>query len=291
INEAFVLFEKNGVTDRDIERIKAGLETQFYNGISSVLGKSFQLARYNVFTGDPGFITQDIENIKKVTKEEVIRVYNKYIKGKPYVMTSFVPKGQLDLIAQNSEKANVVEEEIKENIETEVEMAALEIVKTPSNFDRSNPPATGESPLLNIPDMWSETLKNGMKVSGIQNDEIPVATFSLIIEGGHLLDDMQKNGVANLMSDMLMEGTANKTPEELEEEIALLGANINMYTTRESIVIRGNTLTRNLEKTLALITEILLEPRWDEAELVRVKTKTINDIERSDASPNAVANR
>src|SRR5690606_5735533 len=86
-------------------------------------------------------------------------------------------------------------------------------------------------------------------------------------------------------------GTANKTPEELEEEIALLGANINMYTTRESIVIRGNTLTRNLEKTLALITEILLEPRWDEAELVRVKTKTINDIERSDANPNAVANR
>ena len=40
VNEAFALFEKDGVTDRDIARVKAGLETGFYNGISSVQGKS-----------------------------------------------------------------------------------------------------------------------------------------------------------------------------------------------------------------------------------------------------------
>ena len=291
INEAFALFEKEGVTDRDIERIKAGLETQFYNGISSVLGKSFQLARYNVFAGDPGFITEDIENIKKVTKEDVMRVYNTYIKDKPYVMTSFVPKGQLDLIAENSEKANVVEEEIKENVTKTVEDSTTEIVKTPSSFDRSTPPVQGEAPALNVPEMWSADLGNGMKVTGIEQNEIPTVNFSLVIEGGHLMDDMQNNGVANLMSDIMMEGTANKTPEELEEAIDLLGANINMYTTNTSIVIRGNTLTRNFDKTMDLVTEILLEPRWDEEELGRIKTKTINQIERSDANPNVVANR
>ena len=291
INEAFVLFEKDGVTDRDIERIKAGLETQFYNGISSVLGKSFQLARYNVFTDDPGFITQDIENIKKVTKEDVMRVYNKYIKDKPYVMTSFVPKGQLELITENSVKANVVEEEIKENVTKTVEVENTEIAKTPSNFDRSITPKQGASPELSIPEMWTVNLENGMKVSGIEQNEIPTVNFSLVIEGGHLLDDMKKNGVANLMSDILMEGTANKTPEQLEEEIDLLGASIRMYTTNESIVIRGNTLTRNFNKTMDLVTEILLEPRWDEEELGHIKTKTINQIERSDANPNVVANR
>jgi zinc protease len=291
IFESFRLFEKEGVTDRDVERIKAGLETQFYNGISSVLGKSFQLASYNVFAGDPGFITQDIENIKKVTKEDVMRVYNKYIKDKPYVLTSFVPKGQVELIAENSTKAPVVEEEIKENVEKKVVDEKTEIVKTPSSFDRSQPPAQGPAPKLHIPESWTTTLGNGLKVSGIEQDEIPVVTFSLVIEGGHLLDDMQKNGVANLMSDIMMEGTANKTPEQLEEAIDLLGANINMYTTKESIVIRGNTLTRNFDKTMDLINEILLEPRWDEAELGRIKTKTINQIERSDANPNAVARR
>ncbi|HNQ82839.1 MAG TPA: pitrilysin family protein, partial [Bacteroidales bacterium] len=49
--EAFRMFETEGFTDEDVERIKAGQETQFYNGISSVLGKSFQLAYYNEYAG------------------------------------------------------------------------------------------------------------------------------------------------------------------------------------------------------------------------------------------------
>ncbi|MBQ4805322.1 insulinase family protein [Aquimarina sp. MMG015] len=287
--EAFKKFEEEGITDTDIERIKAGLETQFYNGISSVLGKSFQLAQYNVFAGDPGFITQDIENIKAVTKEDVLRVYNKYIKGKPYVITSFVPKGKVDLAANDSEKAAVVEEEIKENVENAVAETKEEIEKTPSAFDRSVAPKEGESPKLNIPSSWNTTLANGMKVYGMEQNELPLVNFSLVISGGHLLDSFDKVGVANLMTDIMMEGTATKTPEQLEEEIELLGASINMYTTREAIIISGNTLARNLDKTINLVEEILLEPRWDEEEFARIKTKTINGIKRSAANPNVVA--
>lgn len=290
INKAFALFEKEGVTEKDIERIKAGLETDFYNGISSVLGKSFQLAQYDVFAGDPGYIEKDIANIKAVTKEDVMRVYKRYIQDKPYVMTSFVPKGQVELIAENSEKAEVVEEEITKNVQSEVaEMKQDEIKKTPSSFDRSVQPEMGTTPNLTIPDSWNVELNNGLEVYGIEQSEIPLVTFSLVIEGGHLHDDLNKNGVANLMSDILMEGTANKTPAELEEAIDLLGANINMFTTNESIVLRGNTLKRNFNETMALVQEILLQPRWDEKELERIKTSTINNIKRNQANPERIA--
>jgi len=289
INEAFEMFEQEGVSEKDVERIKAGLETGFYNGISSVLGKSFQLAQYNVFTGDPGFIEEDIENIKKVTKEDVMRVYNKYIKGKPFVLTSFVPKGQLELIAENSEKAPVVEEKITENVERVITEEETEIAKTPSLIDRSEEPEQGPSPALSIPTTWNTKLSNGMEVYGIEQNEIPTVNFSLVIEGGHMLDQIEKNGVANLLTDIMMEGTANKTPEQLEEEIEMLGASLNMYTTNESIVIRGNTLTRNFDKTMDLVEEVLMEPRWDEEEFARIKTKTINDIKRSESNPNYVA--
>ncbi|WP_435579144.1 M16 family metallopeptidase [Gilvibacter sp.] len=291
IFEAYAMFEEQGVTDRDIERIKASLETDFYNQISSVLGKSFNLAQYNVFAGDPGFYKKDLENIQSVTKEDVMRVYNKYIKDKPYVITSFVPKGKPELAATNSMVAPVVEEEITENVTQEIVDTEEEIAKTPSAFDRSVEPAAGEAPALSIPTSWKTDLSNGMMVYGISQDEIPTVNFSLIIEGGHLLDDLSKNGVANLMSDIMMEGTANKTPQELEEEIELLGASLNMYTTRESIVVQGNTLVRNFDKLMALVEEILLEPRWDANEFDRIKTATINSIKRSDANPNAVAGR
>ena len=42
---------------------------------------------------------------------------------------------------------------------------------------------------------------------------------------------------------------------------------------------------------MALVEEILLEPRWDEEEFARIKTSTINSIKRSDANPNVVARR
>ncbi|MFY9242073.1 MAG: pitrilysin family protein [Polaribacter sp.] len=289
IKEGFAKFEKDGVSEKDVERIKASLETGFYNSISSVLGKSFQLAQYNVFAGDPGFITQDIENIKKVTKEDIMRVYNTYIKDKPYVMTSFVPKGSLDLMADNSIKANIVEEEIKENVEVKIEDNNTAVVKTESKIDRSKAPEIGESPKLNIPDSWSVTLDNKMKVLGIEQNELPLVNFSIIIDGGHLLDKIDKNGVANLMTDIMMEGTATKTPAELEEEIELLGASLRMYTGNEGITITGNTLVRNFEPTMKLVEEILLQPRWDEEELKRIKTSTINSIKRSSANPDVVA--
>ncbi len=291
IQEAFALFEKEGITERDIERIKAGQETDFYNGISSVLGKSFQLVNYDVFTGDPGYIEKDVQNIRAVTKEDVHRVYNKYIKNKPFILTSFVPKGNLDLIAENSEKAEIVEVKITENVESEVAEVKQEIEKTPSNFDRSVQPEIGSTPKLNVPDSWKETLDNKLEVYGIEQTELPLVNFSIVIEGGHLLDDLSKNGVANLMTDIMMEGTANKTPAELEEEIDMLGASINMYTTNESIVIRGNSLARNFDKTIALVKEILLEPRWDEKEFARIKTSTINGIKRNEANPNVIANQ
>ena len=93
IDESFQRFETESITEQDVERIKAGMETSFYSGLSSILYKGFQLARYNEYAGSPGFISTDLANIQAVTKEDILRVYEKYIKDKPYVLTSFVPKG------------------------------------------------------------------------------------------------------------------------------------------------------------------------------------------------------
>jgi len=59
IKEAFSRFEKDGFTEKDLARTKAGIETNFYNGISSVLGKARQLGNYNVFTGSPDYLNTD----------------------------------------------------------------------------------------------------------------------------------------------------------------------------------------------------------------------------------------
>jgi zinc protease len=106
-----------------------------------------------------------------------------------------------------------------------------------------------------------------------------------------MLDELTKPGVARFMAQMLNEGTKLKTPEELEEAIQLLGATINIRGGDENITISVNTLARNFEKTLGLVEEMLLQPRWDEEQFALNKTRTINNLKRNLSDPNYLANR
>ena len=291
IFESMKLFEEEGITENDMERIKAGLETQFYNSISSILGKGFQMARYNEYAGSPSFIEEDIANIQAVTIEDVNRVYETYVKDKPYIATSFVPKGSLDLMAENSVKADVVEESITDATEVaqDIEEEEEEIAKTPSSFDRSVEPEMGPDPVVIPPEIWSDELSNGINIYGISYDEVPLVNYSLVIKGGHLLDQPELSGAAYLVAELMTEGTVSKTPEELEEAIDMLGANINVYGGEQSISISVNTLARNFESTVALVEEILLEPRWDEEQFELAKSRIINNHKRNIANPNYLA--
>jgi zinc protease len=291
IFESFQLFEEEGITQNDLERIKAGLETQFYNSISSILVKGFQMARYNEYAGTPGFIEQDIANIQAVTIEDIQRVYDTYVKDKPYVATSFVPKGSLDLVAENSLKAYVVEESIADATEVSQDVTEEEevIEKTPSSFDRSVEPEMGPDPIVVPPEVWTGELGNGIPVYGITYDELPLLNYSLVIKGGHLLDKPELAGTAYMVAALMTEGTANKTPEELEEAIEMLGANIRVSAGQQSLSIDVNTLSRNFESTLALVEEILFEPRWDEEQFELAKSRVINAHKRNKANPSYLA--
>ncbi len=291
IDEAFAKFENEGFTESDLNRIKAGIETQFYNGLSSVLGKAFQLAQYNIFAGNPGYINEDIQQTLAVTKEDVMRVYEEYIKGENFIATSFVPKGQKDLILEGSVLADVVEEQIVQgNTNEEFELPEeTEYERTASSFDRTVEPPYGETPEVKVPNVWEGQLDNGMQVFGIENNELPLVQFRIEMEGGLLLEDTDKTGVSNLMAQLMMRGTANKTPAELEEAINELGATINVNAGRQTVTISGNTLARNYQQTLGLVEEILLEPRWDAEEFELAKQSTLSQIAQQSANPNSIA--
>ena len=290
IEKAFAKFESEGISDKDLNRIKASQETNFYSSLSSVLGKGTRLASYNTYTGNPGFVAEDINNTLAVTKEDVMRVYQKYIKNKNYIATSFVPKNKTDLALSNSILADVVEEKIvigaEENFDSKIEAT---YTKTPSKINRSVEPAYGKSLELSVPTVYQSNMKNGLKIYGIENDEVPLVRFNLTIDGGQLLESFDKLGVANMTASLMNKGTKNKTVKELEAEIQLLGATIFVNSETENITISGTTLTKNYDKTIALVKEILLEPRFDETEFELLKNATVANLRQQEANPNAVA--
>ena len=291
IFEAFERFEIDEFTTADLERLKAKYETSFYNGISSVLGKGYQLAYYNEYFGSPDAIAIELQKVLDVNKSDVKRVYEKYVKDQNYVLTSFVPRGKVDLVAEGSKLFPIKEEKIVKNVNKSAGSGSMNIAKIPSTFDRSSKPVDGPQPRLNLPKVWRHDYDKGISIYGAKQDELPLVSFGISIEGGMLLDDPNKIGVANLVTDIMMQGTANKTPIELEEAIDALGSSINMSTGKQSININVNTLKRNFLPTLALVEEILFEPRWDSNEFDRVKRQTAELIKRRSAVPSTIASR
>ncbi len=290
IQESFQKFETVGFSNDQLTRIKTELETERYEEIETVLDKAFNLVQDNEFAGNPTQIIEDAKRTKAVSREDVMRVYEKYIKDKHYIMTSFVPKGNQELMVEESEQAIVWEEEIKSEIENEEvgqgEEATYE--KTVTKFDRSEPDF-GEPPLFQMPEIWESTLDNGVGVYGIESKEVPLVSFNITINGGHLLDPVEQSGTASLMTDLLMEGTIKRTAADLEEAIGLLGADIRTSCSSEEIKISAKCLSRNFEATLALVEEILLEPRFDQAEFDRLKEALKTNLKGKEGNARSIA--
>jgi zinc protease len=292
LEQGFARFEKEGVNAAALERAKTAREVRFYDQIGSVLGKASRLARYNLYAGTADFADTDLARIRGVTAADVMRVYRTYIKDRPFVATSFVPKGKVDLALEGSVRAKIAEEAIVQGAEAAVDPSATATYeRTPSSFDRTVEPPYGDRPAVVVPTVWTAAFANGLEAHGIRDEELPVANFQLAIEGGRLLDDINKPGAANLVAEMLLRGTARRTPAQLEDALKSLGADIAIGVRDEHFVLSGRTLARNFERTIDLVEEILLEPRWDAEELALRKAAVTSEIQSQRVQPNAIAER
>jgi len=292
LDKALAKFAVQGASDKQIARILTEKETEFYNGLTSVFSKASSLASANEFFGDPSYVTKEIEYYRQVTKADIARVFKQYILNQHYVATSFVPMGQKNLVLSGAIKADVVEEKIVQGAESAVAETAKKLAPVPqvaSSFDRSIEPAYGKTPVVTLPTIWDSKLGNGVKVLGIEHDELPLVSFSIRVMGGHSLDKAGKNGTANLLTDILMEGTATKTPQQLEDALGELGAELRFFADDEYIELRGQTLSKHFDQTIALAQEMLLAPRWDQKEWDRIKQQNLAALKQRAGNPGAIA--
>ncbi|GIW22065.1 MAG: peptidase M16 [Candidatus Sericytochromatia bacterium] len=288
--ESLKNFEKNGINEKEILSLKAKKELEFYQNMETVLNKSLNIAYYVSYKNDPNYYKKEIENILSVTKEDILNVYNKYIKNKNSAILSIVPKGKKDLVVKNSKLFEIKEENIQEANNNEKFIKEEKIIKTKSSFDRSIQPKILYEPYLSLPEITSFYLQNRLRIIHSEKNELPLVNFSLTINGGLLKDEDNKEGTAYLLAKLLNEGTAFKSAEEFEQALNELGASIYVTSNKEEIIINVQTLSRNFNKTISLLQELLLNPRWDNKKLELIKYQTINDLNKMEANPNDIAN-
>lgn len=281
-------FEKRGVTDDDIAKFKGGIEAQQINGLQSVQGKVSQLAAFQTFAGNPNKIADLIRMYTSVTKEDVMRVYNEYIKGHHAVYVSVLTKGQDKSLA--AKKDNYTVDSSRYNA-PDYGYAGLKYNKAKDNFDRSKIPGNGPNPAVKVPKFWKKDLAGGVKVIGTESSEIPTVTLTITIPGGQVLEakDTSKAGVASFFASMMNEDTKNYSAEQMAVELQKLGSSISFASGFDGITVTVQSLKKNLDKTIALLEERMLNPKFTEDAFKRIQKQTLESFKQAKSQPAAVA--
>ena len=266
IRDSLIEFEQRGVLDDDLVKVKADMEAGFIFGLQSVSGKVSTLASNQTFTGNPNFIEQDIARYANVTKDDVMRVFKKYIKGQHGVIMSVVPQGQLAMIAA---KDNFVAPVPSKGDGTLVSASDFSVRKAIDTFDRSVIPQVGANKAVDVPAMWKAKFANGINILGAQSTETPTTSLLLKIPAGHYFLSKEKAGTVALLASLLNESTTEHSAEEMSQALQKLGSSISISAGNQYLNVRVNTLTKHLDATMALVYEKLTKPAFIESEFVR----------------------
>ena len=288
INETLEEFANREISEDDLQKFKAEYESRRVFGLQSVSGKVSTLAAFQTYTGSPAGIGDEIQRYLNVEIEDVNRVFNQYIAGKPAVILSIVPNGKPELAAAE-QNFNAAERDIPESYGDGDEALALRPVT--DNFDRSQHPVPGVNPAVELPAIWDTSLSNNVRVLAVPNTETPTVTVRATFQMGQRDEPAGKAGLTALTTALMGEATLDHSAAEFAEELERIGANISVSSDQYDTTVTLNTLTKHLDKAMSLMMERTLRPAFTEEDFERIKSQTIEGLMASRKTPQGLAGR
>src|SRR4051812_38354591 len=157
-------------------------------------------------------------------------------------------------------------------------------------IDRTKSPQLGPPPQVSLPPIVTRQLANGLKLMIVEQHELPLADFVLVLGSGGTADPAGKGGVANLTAQMLREGTTTRKSLDIADQTSFLGISLFPQASWESITLSLHTPTAQLDSALALFSDVAMHPTFPANEFDRIKKNRLTELlQLRDQGP-AIAN-
>lgn len=134
-------------------------------------------------------------------------------------------------------------------------------------------------------------LKNGLTVIHIQKTHLPMVVVNILIKAGAMNEPAGKSGLANLTAGLLTEGTKTRTSTEISDEIEFIGADLGASAGYDYSNVSMSVLKRHVEKGFELMSDVLLNPVFAEAEIEREKSLVKGGLKQAEEQPGFIAMR
>lgn len=268
----------------ELARAKTSYRASFVRGIERIGGfggKADVLASCATFAGDPACFRKSLDTIANATAAEVHAVSAKWL-GNPSHTFLIKPGDRKPL----DEEAPAVPALLR------LPAVDARYSTSTSDVDRlQGVPQVGSFPPSNFPVLQYATLKNGSKLILAERHDTPIVHISYEFAGGYSSDYGGKLGTANFANQMLGEGAGDLSSLAFKARAEELGAELTAGATLDSSSASLSALTENLDASVQLFARMLREPRFDSAEIERVKGQWLSAIAQEKAFPQAAALR
>jgi predicted Zn-dependent peptidase len=284
VDEELQRLLREGPTQAELDQARTVFKAGFVRGIERIGGfggKADALAECTVYTGDPGCFRGQLRRIATATPAQVKAAANKWLRAGDHTL-SIVPGDVTPIVEEPSRSAGP----------SAIPKADPKYRTVASDLDRAlGVPVTKDFPDLKFPALQRATLKNGTKVILAERHDTPVVQLSMEFPGGFASDRGRKAGTASFAMGMLDEGAGNYDAIALGNRSEQLGAIIGASASLDAAEVTLSALKENLDPSMALWADVIRRPRFEPAEIDRVRNNWLAGIRQEKTQPGAMAMR
>jgi predicted Zn-dependent peptidase len=159
----------------------------------------------------------------------------------------------------------------------------------PTPRPKQAPPEPGAPKGFSVPRPTTITLENGLGVTLVQYGTVPKATINLGVRTGNVDEKANEVWLADLMGEMLSEGTATRSASKIAEDVARMGGELDITVGENRIDIGGDVLSEFASEMVALVADVARNPRFPESELSRLQADKARELSIVKSQPQPLA--
>jgi zinc protease len=138
-------------------------------------------------------------------------------------------------------------------------------------------------------DIQEVTSPGGITAWLVESPEIPFISMEIRFKGGAALDDPEKRGAVHLMGALLEEGAGDMDARAFAIARDSLAASFGYDVYRDAVTVSAEFLTETQDQAIDLLHQSLVDPRFDQDAIDRVRGQVISVIQSDATDPNSIA--
>ena len=128
-------------------------------------------------------------------------------------------------------------------------------------------------------------LANGVRILSERVPYVDSVSVGMWAQAGARDEDQRRLGMSHLVEHMLFKGTQRRTTRQIADEMDSLGGNLNAFTDKEFTCYYARVLAEHLPQALDIISDMVLNSVFDQAEIEREKNVVVEEIKRHQDTP------